>query len=87
MIQNYQNDPLLHNYLAPSYPLFIQLKSLIYGFATKKAARNAKTDIIQVINTLYSWQQNLDQREKGLCSPHYWRLLKPESLRKNLNQA
>jgi len=48
MIQNYQNDPLLHNYLAPSYPIFIQIKYLITSLSSKKVIRNAKTDITHV---------------------------------------
>jgi hypothetical protein len=48
MIQGYQNDPLLHNYLAPSYPIFIQLKSLILGLATKKSTRNIRPDLLFV---------------------------------------
>jgi hypothetical protein len=67
MIQNYQNDPLLNNYLAPSYPIFIQLKSLIHGFAAKKIARNAKTDITQVTEVLHSWQPNLGPMENVSC--------------------
>lgn len=50
MIQNYQNDPLLHNYLAPSYPIFIQIKYLINGLAAKKSIKNAKQDILYVIS-------------------------------------
>jgi hypothetical protein len=48
MIQSYQNDPLLHNYLAPSYPIFIQLKSLIQALATKKSPRNIRPDLLFV---------------------------------------
>lgn len=50
MIQNYQNDPLVHNYLAPSYPIFIQLKSLVQGLASKKTVKNIRTDLASVIN-------------------------------------
>ena len=48
MNQNYQSDPLLHNYLAPSYPIFIQLKFLINSLNAKKTLKNAKSDITEV---------------------------------------
>jgi hypothetical protein len=51
MIQSYQNDPLLHNYLAPSYPIFIQLKSLIQALATKKSPRNIRPDLLFVTHS------------------------------------
>jgi len=54
MNQNYQADPLLHNYLAPSYPIFIQLKYLINGLNAKKAVKNAKSDITHVSIFTYS---------------------------------
>lgn len=57
MIQNYQNDPLVHNYLAPSYPIFIQLKSLVQGLASKKTVRNIRADLASVIYFQFSSQQ------------------------------
>lgn len=50
MNQNYQADPLVHNYLAPSYPIFIQIKYLINGLNAKKTLKNAKSDILQVLH-------------------------------------
>lgn len=54
MNQNYQADPLVHNYLAPSYPIFIQIKYLINGLNAKKALKNAKSDILQVLHPSFS---------------------------------
>ena len=48
MTQTYQTDPLLHNYMAPSYPIFIQIKYLISGLNAKKSTKSAKSDIVQV---------------------------------------
>ncbi len=38
----------MQNYLAPSYPIFIQIKYLISGLNAKKALKNAKSDITHV---------------------------------------
>jgi hypothetical protein len=65
MIQNYQNDPLLHNYLAPSYPIFIQLKSLILSLSTKKTVRNIRSDLIFVTFSQISSLQSSDPKAKG----------------------
>lgn len=62
MNQNYQADPLVHNYLAPSYPIFIQIKYLINGLNAKKALKNAKSDIIQVIHPSLSLLLFLDPK-------------------------
>ena len=48
MIQSYQPDPVLHNYLAPAYPIFIQIKYLISSLNIKKSLKNSKADITQV---------------------------------------
>ena len=66
MNQNYQTDPLLHNYLAPSYPLFIQLKYLINGLNAKKAIKNVKSDITYVMMKIGSWLRNWAPMENGL---------------------
>ena len=62
MNQNYQVDPLLHNYLAPSYPIFIQIKYLISGLNAKKAVKNAKSDITHVFIYSSSLLQNSEQK-------------------------
>ena len=49
MNQNYQADPLLQNYLAPSYPIFIQIKHLVGTLNAKKAVKNAKADLAYVL--------------------------------------
>lgn len=66
MNQNYQTDPLLQNYLAPSYPIFIQIKYLINGLNAKKAIKNAKSDIANVSISSFSSHRALDQRENDL---------------------
>lgn len=73
MIQNYQNDPLVHNYLAPSYPIFIQLKSLIQSLTTKKSTRNIRPDVVFVLLTSISWLQRLAPRERGSHSLPFWK--------------
>lgn len=87
MIQSYQNDPLLHNYLAPSYPLFIQLKSLIQGVATKKTGRNVKSDILFVLFNLCSSPQNSVLKANVSHSPRFLILLRPANSRKSRRAA
>lgn len=87
MIQSYQNDPLLHNYLAPSYPLFIQLKSLIQGVATKKAGRNVKSDILFVLSSPCSSPQNSALKANASRSPRFSIRLRPASSRKSRRAA
>ena len=53
MIASYQTDPLIHNYLAPSYPIFIQIKNIIQNLIAKKALRKEKQDIQYVYITLF----------------------------------
>jgi hypothetical protein len=54
MIQSYQTDPVLYNYLAPTYPIFIQIKFLISSLNAKKTTKNAKSDITQVTSIRFS---------------------------------
>jgi hypothetical protein len=48
MIQNYLAEPLVKNYTAPQYPIFICLKNSIYSLNHKKSARDVKADITSV---------------------------------------
>ncbi len=48
MIQNYLSDPLLQNYMAPCYPIFIQIKYLLNSITGKKFAKSVKNDILNV---------------------------------------
>lgn len=45
MMASYQTDPLIQNYLAPSYPIFIQMRNIIQSLTVKKALRKEKQDI------------------------------------------
>ena len=49
MIQNFMTDPLLHNIMAPCYPIFIQIRYLLGTITNKKTMKTAKSDIISVI--------------------------------------
>lgn len=49
MIQNFITDPLLHNFMAPCYPIFIQIRYLLGTIVNKKTMKTAKNDIISVI--------------------------------------
>jgi hypothetical protein len=66
MIQSYQTDPVLYNYLAPTYPIFIQIKFLISSLNAKKTIKNAKSDITQVISVRISSQLKLGLKESDL---------------------
>lgn len=48
MIQNFITDPLLHNYMAPCYPIFIQIRYLLGTITNKKSMKTAKSDIVSV---------------------------------------
>ena len=84
MNQNYQADPLLNNYLAPSYPIFIQIKFLISGLSAKKAVKNAKSDITDVKKSSFSLLRNWDQKASALSFHLFWKLLKFANLKTNL---
>ena len=84
MIQNYQNDPLMHNYLAPSYPIFIQLKSYIHGLATKKTSRNVRSEIMQVLMIELSSRPESVPKEKDLHWLRFWKPSTSGSLKRNL---
>ena len=49
MIQNFITDPLLHNFMAPCYPIFIQLGYLLGIITNKKSMKTTKNDIVSVI--------------------------------------
>lgn len=87
MIQSYQTDPVLYNYLAPSYPIFIQIKFLISSLNAKKTIKNAKSDIAQVHNLLSSSLLSLALRENALSSHQFSSIFKFESSKKNLRPA
>jgi hypothetical protein len=53
MIQNYLAEPLVKNYTAPQYPIFICLKNSIYSLNHKKSARDVKADIASVNKFIY----------------------------------
>lgn len=48
MIQNYLAEPLVKNYTAPQYPIFISLKNSIQALNHKKSPRDVKADISSV---------------------------------------
>lgn len=48
MIQNYLAEPLVKNYTAPKYPLFIALQNSISSISHKKSPKDAKADITSV---------------------------------------
>ena len=50
MIQNYLAEPLVKNYMAPTFPLYIALKNLLYSITNKKSMRDGKADIASVTN-------------------------------------
>lgn len=66
MIQSYQPDPVLHNYLAPAYPIFIQIKYLISSLNIKKSLKNSKADITQVSYIQLSLPRVWVQKENAL---------------------
>lgn len=84
MNQTYPADPLLHNYLAPSYPVFIQIKFLITGLNAKKAVKNAKSDITHVSPLLSSLLQNWDQKGNASSSHPSWKSSMSANSRTNL---
>ena len=45
-------DPLLQNYMASCYPIFIQIRYLIGTISNKKSMKTAKSDIIHVISII-----------------------------------
>jgi hypothetical protein len=59
MIQNYLAEPLVKNYTAPQYPIFICLKNSIYSLNHKKSARDVKADITSV-NKIYIFIVNIE---------------------------
>jgi len=50
MIQNFLSDPMMQNYMAPCYPIFIQIRYLLSTITNKKTMKTAKSDIINVNN-------------------------------------
>ena len=79
MIQSYQTDPVLYNYLAPSYPIFIQIKFLISSLNAKKTIKNAKSDITQVHCSLFSLLLSSALKENALSSRQFSNTFKFES--------
>lgn len=69
MIQNYLNDSLMQNYLAPNYPIFIQIKFLLNSMGAKKSVRNAKNDILHVPIDLCSLPERSAPRESASYLP------------------
>ena len=54
MIQSYQNDLFLQNYMAPSYPVFMQIRHLIISLSNKKNTKTIKQDLSQLVNHIGS---------------------------------
>ena len=79
MIQSYQTDPVLYNYLAPSYPIFIQIKFLISSLNAKKTIKNAKSDITQVHCCLFSLLLSSALKANALSSRQFSNTFKFES--------
>lgn len=48
MIQNYLAEPLVKNYTAPKYPLFIALQNALSAFHNKKSLKDPRADIVSV---------------------------------------
>ena len=62
MIQNFITDPFLHNYLAPCYPIFIQIRYLLGSITNKKSMKTAKSDIVSVPFILFLARQSIRTR-------------------------
>lgn len=74
MIQNFITDPLLHNYMAPCYPIFIQIRYLLGTITNKKTMKTAKSDIVSVCLIFYfSLSNNKVLRLKDLYYSHLWK--------------
>lgn len=54
MIQNFLSDPMMQNYMAPCYPIYIQIRYLLSTITNKKTMKTAKSDIVNVIIILFS---------------------------------
>ena len=66
MIQNFITDPMLHNFMAPCYPIFIQIRYLLGTITNKKSMKTAKSDIVSVIYLSYfssSWMKALKPKD------------------------
>lgn len=83
MIQNYLAEPLVKNYTAPKYPLFIALQNALNSFSNKKSLRDPRADIASVHLSSISLSTRSDLRERSLSSPGSWSLWKcPTSSRR-----
>lgn len=70
MIQNFITDPLLHNYMAPCYPIFIQIRYLLGTITNKKSMKTAKNDIVSVKKFLIfssSWTKDPKPKDSSCC--------------------
>lgn len=67
MIQNYLAEPLVKNYTAPKYPLFIALQNALGSFHNKKSLKDPRTDIVSVLFYLCSSSIRLDLKARSLC--------------------
>lgn len=67
MIQNYLAEPLVKNYTAPKYPLFIALQNALSAFHNKKSLKDPRADIVSVPLFLSSSWIKLDPKVRSLC--------------------
>lgn len=66
MISNYFDEPLVKNYTAPKYPLFIALQNCLNSISNKKSIRDTKSDISSVIISSCSLLKKSVPRAKSL---------------------
>ena len=69
MIQNFITDPLLHNYMAPCYPIFIQIRYLLGSITNKKSMKTAKSDIVSVPLFIIAARQQVRARSRKIRPP------------------
>ncbi len=69
MIQNFITDPLIHNYMAPCYPIFIQIRYLLGTITNKKSMKTAKSDIVSVNLSFILACQQLRSRSRTVRTP------------------
>lgn len=84
MISNYFDEPLVKNYTAPKYPLFIALQNCLNSISNKKSIRDTKSDISSVIIFSCSLLKKSVLRAKNLFWLGLWNLWICPTLKKKL---
>jgi hypothetical protein len=67
MIQNYLAEPLVKNYTAPKYPLFIALQNALNSINNKKSLRDPRPDISSVCIIYYLVCRKDWSRRRKVC--------------------